>query len=162
MFGNGRMRAMLSSAALGAAVIAGAGVANADTPPRYGGTLEVGTVYVTLSALSFDAQDWNWKHNHDTGQVYEHLFAADHLNTGRWNFDPGPMRDRQGHGFPSDRVEFVVSPRKLGDCQMPVLVDHGSLGTRAAERGSRSEQELQLLIGVPVVDDVFSGRKELR
>lgn len=77
MFEDGRMRAMLSAAALGAAVMAGAGVANADTPPRYGGTLEVGTVYVTLSALSFDAQDWNWKHNHDTGQVYEQLFAAD-------------------------------------------------------------------------------------
>ena len=42
-----------------------------------GGTLEIGTVYVTLSALSWDPADWNWKHNHDTGQVYEQLFAAD-------------------------------------------------------------------------------------
>src|SRR5262245_5816214 len=77
MFRNGRIGAKLSAAALGAAVMTGAGAANADTTPRYGGTLEVGTVYVTLSALSFDAQDWNWKHNHDTGQVYEQLFAAD-------------------------------------------------------------------------------------
>ena len=47
------------------------------TKPQYGGTLEIGTVYVTLSALSWDPADWNWKHNHDTGQFYEQLFAAD-------------------------------------------------------------------------------------
>jgi peptide/nickel transport system substrate-binding protein len=48
-----------------------------EDAPKPGGTLEIGTVYVTLSALSFDSADWNWKHNHDTGQVYEQLFAAD-------------------------------------------------------------------------------------
>src|SRR5262249_37415509 len=53
------------------------GSARAEDEPRYGGTLEIGTVYVTLSALSWDSADWNWKHNHDTGQVYEQLFAAD-------------------------------------------------------------------------------------
>ncbi len=46
-------------------------------PPRYGGTLEIATIYTTLSALSFDSYDWPWKHNHDTGAVYEQLFAAD-------------------------------------------------------------------------------------
>ena len=45
--------------------------------PQYGGTLEIGTVYVTLSALSWDPADWNWKLNHDTGLFYEQLFAAD-------------------------------------------------------------------------------------
>ena len=45
--------------------------------PRYGGELNVGTVYVTLSALSWDTRDWNWKQNHDTGMLYEHLFVAD-------------------------------------------------------------------------------------
>ena len=45
--------------------------------PQYGGTLNVGTVYVTRSALSWDTADWNWKQNHDTGQFYEQLFAAD-------------------------------------------------------------------------------------
>ena len=45
--------------------------------PQYGGTLEIGTVYVTLSALSFDPADWNWKLNHDTGNYLEQLFAAD-------------------------------------------------------------------------------------
>lgn len=57
-----------------------AGSASAQTnmeTPKYGGTLEICTVYCGLSALSFDSYDWNWKHNHDTGQVYEQLFAAD-------------------------------------------------------------------------------------
>ena len=49
----------------------------AQEKPKYGGTLEVGTVYVTLSALSFDPADWNWKLNHDTGNYLEQLFAAD-------------------------------------------------------------------------------------
>ena len=51
--------------------------AQSEQPPKPGGTLEIGTVYVTLSALSWDPADWNWKHNHDTGQVYEQLFVAD-------------------------------------------------------------------------------------
>jgi len=55
----------------------GAAVAENGEKPKYGGTLEIGTVYVTLSALSWDAHDFNWKHNHDTGLVYEQLFAAD-------------------------------------------------------------------------------------
>ena len=45
--------------------------------PQYGGALEIGTVYVTLSALSFDPNDWNWKLNHDTGQYLEQLFQGD-------------------------------------------------------------------------------------
>ncbi|HEY0846231.1 MAG TPA: ABC transporter substrate-binding protein [Noviherbaspirillum sp.] len=58
------------------ALAAGGAAAQAEAP-KYGGTLEVGTVYVTLSALSWDLADWNWKQNHDTGQFYEQLFAAD-------------------------------------------------------------------------------------
>ncbi len=46
-------------------------------PPQYGGKLNVGTIYPTLSALSWDTADWNWKQNHDTGLVYEQLFSAD-------------------------------------------------------------------------------------
>ena len=45
--------------------------------PKYGGALEIGTVYVTLSALSWDPADFNWKLNHDTGLFYEQLFAGD-------------------------------------------------------------------------------------
>ena len=54
----------------------GAG-ALAPEEPQYGGTLNIGTVTVTLSALSWDPTDWNWKLNHDTGMFYEQLFAAD-------------------------------------------------------------------------------------
>ncbi len=46
-------------------------------PPRSGGSLEIATVFYTLSALSWDLADWNWKQNHDAGQIYEQLFAAD-------------------------------------------------------------------------------------
>ena len=45
--------------------------------PQYGGSLEIGTVYYTISALSLDNYDFAWKHNHDTGAVYEQLFATD-------------------------------------------------------------------------------------
>lgn len=44
---------------------------------EYGGTLNVGTVYITLSALSWDPADWNWKLNHDAGMFYEQLFSGD-------------------------------------------------------------------------------------
>ena len=53
-----------------------AAVAQAEKP-QYGGTLNIGTVYVTLSPLSWDPADWAWKHNQDTGLVYEQLFAGD-------------------------------------------------------------------------------------
>ncbi len=45
--------------------------------PKYGGSLEIATVYYTISALSWDNYDFNWKHNHDTGAVYEQLFSTD-------------------------------------------------------------------------------------
>jgi peptide/nickel transport system substrate-binding protein len=51
--------------------------AQAPDKPQYGGTVEVGTVYVTISALSWDPADWNWKQSHDMGQFYEQLFVAD-------------------------------------------------------------------------------------
>jgi peptide/nickel transport system substrate-binding protein len=64
---------------LGIAVLAawlGLAVARAGEP-SYGGTLDVGTVFLTLSALSWDPADFNWKSNHDSGEMYEQLFAAD-------------------------------------------------------------------------------------
>ena len=51
------------------AVTAGWAAAQAEAP-KYGGNLEIATAYVTLSALSWDLADWNWKQNHDTGQFY--------------------------------------------------------------------------------------------
>ena len=74
------MKKILKGALLGGAMAAASiasGAFAADEKPKYGGSVEIGTVYVTLSALSWDANDFNWKHNHDTGLVYEQLFAAD-------------------------------------------------------------------------------------
>jgi peptide/nickel transport system substrate-binding protein len=45
--------------------------------PVPGGALEVGTIFSTLSALSWDHKDWPWKINHDTGTIYEMLLAGD-------------------------------------------------------------------------------------
>jgi peptide/nickel transport system substrate-binding protein len=45
--------------------------------PQSGGALNIGQVYYTVSPLSFDAADWTWKFNQDTGLTYEMLFAAD-------------------------------------------------------------------------------------
>jgi peptide/nickel transport system substrate-binding protein len=73
---TGLRRTMLAGAA--ALALAGApALAEDKTKPQYGGTLEIGTVYVTLSALSWDPADWNWKSNHDSGQFYEQLFVGD-------------------------------------------------------------------------------------
>jgi peptide/nickel transport system substrate-binding protein len=72
------LRGLASVSALSLVLAAGAawGQTKLETP-KYGGSLEISTVYPTISALSFDSYDWPWKHNHDTGNVYEQLFAAD-------------------------------------------------------------------------------------
>ncbi len=49
----------------------------ASAEPEYGGELNIGTVFVTLSPLSWDPADWSWKSNHDTGMAREQLFAGD-------------------------------------------------------------------------------------
>ncbi|HEX2889712.1 ABC transporter substrate-binding protein [Vineibacter terrae] len=76
-----RMRGLGRRLAAGVLALAlGGGVAMAQAPaekPQYGGTLEVGTMFYTLSALSWDPHDWNWKLNHDTGQFYEQLIVGD-------------------------------------------------------------------------------------
>ncbi|MBO4122662.1 ABC transporter substrate-binding protein [Cupriavidus gilardii] len=64
------------AAGVALAVAAGGALAQAEAP-KYGGTVEIGSVYPTISALSWDLADWNWKQNYDTGQVYEQLFVAD-------------------------------------------------------------------------------------
>ena len=62
---------------LGAALLATTMLAApaAAQKPQYGGNLEVGTVNVTISALSFDPQDFAWKLNHDNLH-YETLFSG--------------------------------------------------------------------------------------
>jgi peptide/nickel transport system substrate-binding protein len=74
-----------AKSAVGRVAIAGAlfatgAVVQAQAPveaPKYGGTVNVATMYYTISALTWDPADWNWKANHDTGQYFEQLFAAD-------------------------------------------------------------------------------------
>lgn len=69
--------------------------------PQYGGTLNIGNVYVTLSPLSWDPADWAWKFSQDTGLMYEKLFAADltksKRNGGTYSFKPDAW-------LPSDAV----------------------------------------------------------
>lgn len=62
---------------LGMACLTSVGDEPISEEPRYGGSLNVGTVVVTLAPLSWDPVDWSWKINHDTGMVREQLFAAD-------------------------------------------------------------------------------------
>jgi peptide/nickel transport system substrate-binding protein len=74
--------------------------------PQYGGTLEVSTIFATLSALSWDHKDWPWKINHDAGGIYEQLLAAD-LSKG--------TRNGGKHGFhfdgwiPSDAIKSELA-----------------------------------------------------
>ena len=87
------MRTMKAALLASALTLAGsAALAENGDKPQYGGALEIGTVYVTLSALSWDPADFNWKLNHDTGLFYEQLFAGDlsksKRNGGPFNFIP--------------------------------------------------------------------------
>ena len=61
---------------VGAAVGLWAENVSAETP-KYGGDLNIGTVNVTLSPLSWDPADWTWKSNHDSGGQREQLFSGD-------------------------------------------------------------------------------------
>ena len=82
--------------------------AAAQEKPQYGGTVNIGTVYVTLSALSWDPADWNWKLNHDTGQFYEQLFAAD-LTKSRRNGGKHPFY--ADAWLPSDAIRGELAER---------------------------------------------------
>ena len=87
---------------LGAALLATTMLAApaAAQKPQYGGNLEVGTVNVTISALSFDPQDFAWKLNHDNLH-YETLFSGDLDKSirrgGKYSFRPDAW-------LPSDAV----------------------------------------------------------
>src|SRR5918992_3940727 len=68
----------LKAAALGTALVFSShAVAQNVEKPQYGGTLEISTIFSTLSALSWDHKDWPWKINHDAGGIYEQLLVGD-------------------------------------------------------------------------------------
>jgi peptide/nickel transport system substrate-binding protein len=63
-----------------AALLAGAAWAQqqpAPQKPQYGGELNIGNVFVTVSPMSPDSAAWAWKHGQDTGLAYEQLFVGD-------------------------------------------------------------------------------------
>jgi peptide/nickel transport system substrate-binding protein len=66
----------LIAAALAVGLAIGTVFAQAKKP-QYGGQLNIGNAVLAISALSWDSADFNWKHNVDTGLVYEQLFAGD-------------------------------------------------------------------------------------
>lgn len=73
---NAAMKACVLALALGPMLAPTPAAAQAEKV-QYGGTLNIGTVFVTLTALSWDPGDWPWKFTNDTGLTYEQLFAAD-------------------------------------------------------------------------------------
>jgi peptide/nickel transport system substrate-binding protein len=79
MAGHTRFGMTLLAATLALWLGRGTGLAGEEKAgtPQYGGTLNVGPVYITLSALTWDPADFTWKVAQDTGPVYEQLFAAD-------------------------------------------------------------------------------------
>lgn len=108
--------------------------------PTYGGELNVGTVNVTLSALSWDPADWTWKSNHDVGNVREQLFAGDLTKSKRkggiYSFIPeaylpadsirGELAERWEWEGPLTLVihlrKDVIFPEKLGVMKQRELV----------------------------------------
>ncbi|MBX3619640.1 MAG: ABC transporter substrate-binding protein [Rhizobacter sp.] len=86
-----QLRAIATPAAAAAAISLLPALAAAQAgKPQYGGQLNIGNVYLTVSPLSPDPADWPWKLNQDTGLVYEQLFAAD-LGKARRNGGPYPF-----------------------------------------------------------------------
>jgi peptide/nickel transport system substrate-binding protein len=76
--------------------------AQAPETPQYGGTLEVATIFGSLSALSWDHKDWPWKINHDAGTIYEQLLVAD-LSKAKRN--GGPHSFKSDGWVPSDAIK---------------------------------------------------------
>ncbi|RYE62040.1 MAG: ABC transporter substrate-binding protein [Oxalobacteraceae bacterium] len=72
-------------------ILSSSGFAAATDKPVYGGALEVGTIYSTLSALSWDHKDWPWKINHDAGSIYEQLLVGD-LSKAKRTGGPFPFK----------------------------------------------------------------------
>ena len=106
--------------ALALALCTGNALAQAEKP-QYGGSLEIGTVFYTLSALSWDPADWNWKQNHDMGQFYEQLFAGD-LSKAKRNGGKHPFVSDAYLPSEAIRGELAESWQwKEAPCQYPIF-----------------------------------------
>ena len=107
--------------------------------PQYGGRLDIGTVYVTLSALSWDPTDWNWKLNHDTGMYYEQLFAGDLDKSVRKG---GKYRFRTEAFLPTDAVRGELAESWEWEDPLTLLI-HLRQGVRfPAKPGVMESREL--------------------
>jgi len=80
----------------------------ASETPKPGGVLEIATLYRTLPTLSWDPADWGWKTNHDTGQMFEQLFAADLTKAKRLG---GPHAFYADAWLPSDAIRGELAER---------------------------------------------------
>jgi peptide/nickel transport system substrate-binding protein len=131
---------LLRTSALVAALALAPGLAGAQAEkPQYGGALNIGTLFITLSALSWDPADWPWKFNNDTGLMYEQLFAA----------DLGKARHRGG------KYPFVA------DGWLPPDAIRGELAESWVTRENPFRVEVQLRKGVmfPAKPGVMEARE---
>ena len=117
-----RKHALYTFAGLGVAALALTAPAFGQSykieTPKYGGTIELVSVYATISALSWDNADYNWKHNHDTGSVYEQLFVTDvsqfKSRGGKWTQTPDafiPLENMRGEL--AEKWELKENPLQL-------------------------------------------------
>ena len=63
--------------------------------------------------------------------------------------------------FPGFDAVVVSVLRKLRDRQVSVLVDDGGLGSRAAQRGTGSKDELEVFIGLLVTHDAVGRLQQI-
>jgi peptide/nickel transport system substrate-binding protein len=71
------IRPIIVLAGIAALVFSGSAQAGPDREtPKYGGTLNVATVFAGLNALSFKQYNWPWKTNHDALYL-DHMIAGD-------------------------------------------------------------------------------------
>ena len=115
------------------------GFAGAAEPPQYGGTLEIVTVSGSLSALSWDNYDFVWKHNHDSGQVYEQLFAADISKAksrgGKFSLIPGAFLPAEViRGELAEKWEWLEGPLRV---QVTSPQGHSVSGKARSHEGPR-------------------------
>src|SRR5947207_1829043 len=113
-----RAAAAALALASGTCAFAQAQAAAKAEKPQYGGALRVGLVYYTVSPLSFDAADWPWKHNQDTGLAYEQLFAADlakaKRNGGKYPFISDAYLPSDGlRGELAEKWQLLQNPWRL-------------------------------------------------
>jgi len=80
---------------------AGSGLAQDKAKPQYGGAIEIGSEYPTLSALSWDPADWVWKLNQDTSGYFEQLVVGDLSKSVTRG---GPFRFVSGSWLPTEAL----------------------------------------------------------